>query len=338
MTTDRESVSDNGTVTLPPAGGDGAGAVSGGSYDIVAPLDGHEDQRWESEHWRELYRGVARRIVTALQPRTVHHVGCGHGLLVQALVEVGVDATGSDNSSQAIASAHPDVRDRLRAANAVEPLPGTYDLVVCGAVLALLPVAESRKAIDALTAAADRILVSSTPADFEKGAHVDVQPIAPWASSFAERGFFLRGSDLDGAFLTSWSLMFERGEPSRTAIVREYEARLSPLLLELSAQRQALHEASQELDGLRTRLAEVDGRPRVVQADDAAILAVHADLTARDHLIGVEATVQRQERLIDRLRDRNRELRRQLRDAEDRSSVRRRLARKGRALLDGDRA
>jgi len=338
MTTDRESASENGTVATPQSlSATGRSAGAGSSYPMSVDLGDRGDAGWDSEQSRSFYRGVARRIATTLQPRTVHVMGSGSGLLVHALVELGVDATGSDNSSQRVDSTQPDVRERLRVANTTDPLPGRFDLVLCWDVLGRLAATEVEKVIEVVTAATDRVLICSAPADLDEGRVVGMQPIAPWASGFAQRGYHLRGSDVDGPLLSSWAFLLERGELEPAAIVREYEARLSPLLLELSATRQELVEARRELEDARERLAAADGAPRVVPADDAAILAVHADLTARDHLIGLEATVQRQERQIERLRDRNRELRRQLKNAEEKPSVARRLVRKGRAMMDGDR-
>lgn len=44
--------------------------------------------------------------------------------------------------------------------------------------------------------------------------------------------------------------------------------------------------------------------PRVVEPDDLRVLAVHQELTARDHVIGLEAQVVRLEVDLERARDR----------------------------------
>jgi SAM-dependent methyltransferase len=282
-----------------------------GSYYNQAHLGAVGEYSWESPHWRTFFSAVADRIVGLVEPGTVLDVGCAKGLLVQALVARGVDAWGCDISAHAVESAHPDVRHRLRVVSATEPIEGRYDLITCIEVLEHMTLPEAQRAIDVMCAATDRILFSSSPADFHESTHVNTNPTAQWAAWFAERGFYRRG-DADASFLTAWAILFERGDLSRRTIVERYETQLAPLNLEVIEKRRALLEMHREVTALTTN-------PGVVEIDDDAILARHAQLTARDHVVGLEATVARLEhdlrtartrleRLRERLEDRNNEI------------------------------
>jgi hypothetical protein len=171
--------------------------------------------------------------------------------------------------------------------------------------------ADAQKAIDSMCAATDRILFSSTPADFKESTHINVHPTARWAAWFAERGFFRR-TDADTAFLTPWAVLFERDDPARRTLVERYETQLAPLHLELSEKRQGLLEMSRIV-------AELESLRATMHVDDSGLLARHSELTALDHVLGLEATAARQgyelkaararlKRMRERLEERDREI------------------------------
>lgn len=283
-------------------------------------LGGHGDYSWESEHWRTFFRGVARKLTVLLNPRTSLDVGCAKGLLVQALAEIDVDAQGTDISEYAVSTAHPDVRDRLSVTSATEPIEGRYDLISCIEVLEHMSPEDASVAMDNLCAATDRVLFSSTPTDFGEATHVNVNPTARWASWFAERGFYRR-TDLDLEFVSPWAAIFERGEPSLPVLVEHYEALLSPLKLEVADKRRGLLEADRDITELKRRVESASSAaaagPTVVRPDDLAFLKAHEELTARDHVIGLEATVTRQQRELVNARDRVMGLRKKLEAARE---------------------
>lgn len=280
-----------------------------GSYYTDRHLGGHGAYSWESEEWRNFFTGAAERLVAMFEPATALDVGCAKGLLVQALVLKGVDAVGTDIADYAIENSHPDVRRRLSVRSATEAIEGRYDLVSCIEVLEHMSPQEAQQAIDSMCAATDRILFSSTPADFAETTHVNVRPTAQWAAWFAERGFYRR-VDVDMSFLTPWAIVFERGELSKPSIVERYESYLSPLNLEVVEKRKALLE-------LGRRVAAQGGGPRMVDLDDDALLARHAELTARDNVIGLEATITRLENDLRNARTRVRRLRERLEKREE---------------------
>ncbi|RLV49689.1 methyltransferase domain-containing protein [Nocardioides mangrovicus] len=274
---------------------------------------------WETEHWRNFFLGVADRIVGALAPTTALDVGCARGILVQALVARGVDARGFDISEDAISGAHPDVRDRLRVGSATEPIEGRYDVVTCCEVLEHMEPRDAQKAIDAMCAATDTVLFSSCPNDYEESTHVNTNPTAQWAAWFAERGFFRR-VDVDSTFLAPWAIVFQRAELAPRALVERYEARMEPMRNEVIEKRRALLDLQRrydEVEGPADEASEYDTIRAEVEIDDDALLARHAALSARDHVIGLEASQVRLQRELEAARKRNRDLRDALDDKED---------------------
>lgn len=298
--------------------GTDADADYGSDYYNSAHLGGSDEYSWEADEWRGFFRNVAQRIVAILNPTTVHDVGCAKGLLVQALVETGVDAHGSDISTYAVTTAHPDVRDRLRVASATEPIGERVDLITCIEVLEHMAPDEAQTAIDQMTAASDRIFFSSSPTDYAERTHINVQPPNRWAAWFAERGFYRR-TDLDLGFLTPWAVVFERSDMTTTSLVEHYETRLAPLQIEAIQKRNALMDADREINTLRARIRELEGTggriAREVNLSDAALLATHAELVARDNVIGLEATIASLEARLAKARATNESLRQKVRRA-----------------------
>ncbi len=150
--------------------------------------------------------------------------------------------------------------------------------------------------IDAMCAATDRILFSSSPADHAEPTHINVHPTSDWTATFAERGFFRR-TDVNLDFLTTWAVLFERSDLQPRDIVHRYESHLVPLATELREKRQALLEMHREVSQLHDKLADpaataVD-RPETIQhienLEASLRSAQHDLLTSRDHIIGLEA-------------------------------------------------
>lgn len=270
---------------------DGTTSVDyGQGYYNEAHLGGHGDYSWDNEHWRSFFMSVADRLIGAFNPGSVLDVGCARGLLVQSFTVQGVEAHGLDISAHAIASAHEDVRDRLRVASATEPIEGHYDLVTCIEVLEHMSEADAQLAIDHLTAITHRVLFSSSPEDHDEPTHINTNPGEAWAAWFAERGFFRR-TDVDVSMIAPWAVVFERGEPTLHDLTKRYEQQYARVRTELLEKRRALLEADRELNSLR---AQLDERPvdstEVDRLRGEAAHARHAVLVNRDHVIGLEAT------------------------------------------------
>jgi SAM-dependent methyltransferase len=256
--------------------------------------DSEQEYSWDSAEWRAFFTLVANKVVSLIGPARVFDVGCARGLLVQALVEAGVDAHGTDISETAVASAHPDVRGRLSVANAVDPIDGSWDLVSCIEVLEHLAPNDADRAIANMCAATERVLFSSVPGEYAEPTHVNVRSPADWAASFAERGFFRR-TDLDVSFLTPWAVLFERADLDVRAVVHRYEAYAYPMRVEVLDKRAALLEAHRTISRQHD---EPEAETAALEAEKAALQAQisefkHRLLTSRDHAIGAEATAAR---------------------------------------------
>lgn len=248
-------------------------------------LGSDEEYSWVSPGWRAFFTLVANKVVSLTAPKRVLDVGCARGLLVQALVEVGVDAHGTDISETAVTSAHPDVRGRLVVGTAAEPLAGSWDLVTCIEVVEHMSPVEADRAIANMCAVTDRVFFSSGPSDFGEPTHVNVRPPADWAAAFAEQGFFRR-TDVDMSFLTPWAVLFERADLDTRAVVHRYEAYAYPMRIEVLEKRTALLEANRATSAVHNSALNPTQAMLASQIADLR----HRLLTSRDHAIGAEAT------------------------------------------------
>ncbi|MET0421792.1 MAG: class I SAM-dependent methyltransferase, partial [Acidimicrobiia bacterium] len=175
-----------------------------------------------NEHWLGFFDEVARGLIRELRPQSTLDAGCAFGMLVEALRNHGVDASGIDLSSYAISQAPPELAPHLRVGTLTDPLPGRYDLITCVEVIEHLDPADAARALDNLTAATDRLLLCSTPTDYAEPTHVYVRQPEEWAADLAKRGF-VRDLSFDGSFLTPWTLLFVRSTLSPVDVVRTYE-------------------------------------------------------------------------------------------------------------------
>jgi SAM-dependent methyltransferase len=269
-------------------------------YYNAADLGGYDDYRWENPVWQTHMRMLADRVIALAEPRRVLDVGCARGLWVQALRERNVEAFGIDVSEHAIESADPAVRPFLTVQEATKPFDGPYDLIICSEVLEHMAPADAQLAIDNMCSAADRILFSSSPADFDEPTHINTKPTPTWVSWFAERGFFRR-TDVDVTFHNPWSVYVERADLTRPAIVQRYEQQYATLNAELVEKRESLLLAHRRISQLHDERSLAD--------KDAALIARHADLVAIDNVIGLEATAARLQEDLRRARERSRQLR-----------------------------
>jgi SAM-dependent methyltransferase len=279
------------------------GTTSDDSEEYDAAYPGHGDDDGSDQSRRDFFTQVASRVVALTNARSVLDIGCGDGMLVQAFAGLGVDVRGIDTSAQAIASAHPDVRDRLSVGSATQPIEGRYDLITCIEVVEHLDARDAETALDQMCAATDVILFASTPGRFDDPTRVNVRPTAEWVAGFSDRGFFRR-IDVNLDFLSPSAVLLRRADLTPRDVVHLYEDRLAPLRTEVDEKRSALREAHREITRLSTdptgtpsareRLLALQGRldeqlQRVDALEQALLEARHDRLTVRDHIIGLEA-------------------------------------------------
>jgi hypothetical protein len=202
------------------------------------------------------------------------------GFLVEALVERGIDARGIDVSEYAISQVDESVRDRCEVASLTEPIEGRFDLIVSIEVLEHIPPQDADKAIANLCAATDRLLLSTSPADYGEATHLNVQEPAAWAAILAREGF-LRDLEHDFSFITPWASLYTRVAEPLPETVRRYDRAWSKLRQEAAEVRAALL-ASQE------QLAEAESR-QAAEGHSEAIRLKEENLRLRDLLIGKDA-------------------------------------------------
>ncbi|HJZ97714.1 MAG TPA: glycosyltransferase [Candidatus Solibacter sp.] len=142
-----------------------------------------------SIEWLTNFGGMAAKIAEKLAPRRVLDAGCAWGLLVEFLRQRGVDAWGIDISPYAISQVREEVQPFCRIASLTEPLGDRFDLITCIEVLEHLSPSDARLAAQHISEAADTLLFSSTPDDFDEPTHCNVQPVIAWLDLFSELGF-----------------------------------------------------------------------------------------------------------------------------------------------------
>jgi SAM-dependent methyltransferase len=182
-----------------------------------------------SQDWLGLFDGIAKRIVSDIQPGKVLDAGCAMGFMVEFLRKHGVDAWGIDISEYAIQKVHPDIQPYCQVGSILEAFSQPhYDLIVCIEVLEHLKPPETEQAIANLCQHTDDILFSSTPYDYQEATHFNVRPPEYWAESFARHGF-LRDVDFDASFITPWAMRLVRKDVPLVRLVHDYERRFVPL-------------------------------------------------------------------------------------------------------------
>jgi hypothetical protein len=242
--------------------------------------------------WAEFFGNIADELVRTFRPRRAFDAGCALGFLVEALWDRGVTAYGRDISKYAISNARFDIRQYCSVGSLAQPIEGPFDLITCIEVVEHMTEEEGRTAIANMTAAADRIVFSSSPTDLTEPTHINVKPPIYWIQAFAAHDFApLIETTLFS--ITPYALAFERrkAKPSDdflyacAEIVRDRMKRA-----ELSAQGRALAERTAESERTiaslvadRDRLAAEMGRALAEKtaASERALASLAAD---RDRL------------------------------------------------------
>ena len=113
-------------------------------------------------------------------------------------------------------------------------LPQRYDCVSSIEVIEHLYEEDAQAFLHALCGAADRVIFSSTPDDFEEPTHVNVQPPEYWAKRFVREGMYrcVGASDLG---ISPQTMIFERTELNPERLVEQYEHQLRLMHSNLSA-------------------------------------------------------------------------------------------------------
>lgn len=157
-------------------------------------------REWFLSHYslRDEYRAVADVIHAEFKPRTVIDVGCGLGLIIERLQELGANVWGLDGAYQAVASAAPEsVRGVISFVDLSQPLAievFAEDLVICTEVAEHIDPQYAETLIDHVVArvrAAGHVFFTAATPGQGGTDHVNEQPNEYWISRFQARGMVL---------------------------------------------------------------------------------------------------------------------------------------------------
>ena len=242
--------------------GDGAAATDPAALygpDYYASHCGDQPYARSAPSWVEFYGRVSDEIVRSLAPRRVFDAGCAIGFIVEALWDRGVEAHGRDISPYAISQVRADMRAYCAEGSIADPIDGEYDLVLCIEVLEHMPEAEALQAIEFITAAAPRVLFSSSPIDLNEPTHINVRPTIYWLRRFAEAGF-APVPGYDATFVCPHAMLLERSESGR-------DEGSVLAFAEIVRQRLALAERERQVVALEHRAAEAEAGRDAAEAE-----------------------------------------------------------------------
>jgi len=209
------------------------------------------------EEWLSFFAGIAKRIVTDIEPRSVLDAGCAMGFLVEELRNLGVEAYGVDVSEYAIENVHASIKDYCWQGSIADPFPQSYDLIVCIEVLEHMDPKHGEDAIANLCKHTDDILFSSTPFDFKEATHYNVRPPEYWSQLFAKQGFF-RDVDFDATFIVNWAARYRRKDEPLHRHVRNYERKYWQLWKENQDLRELVGDMRDALVSMERQLKKLE--------------------------------------------------------------------------------
>lgn len=139
------------------------------------------------------YDALCGALVDLLEFQTVLDLGCGNGLVLQALRARGKDVQGVELSRAALDVLPPPLRERVTIANCVTlGRIGRFDFVACIEVAEHVRPEQSASLVDTITANAERWVYFAAASPYQRGlGHINCQPQFFWINEFRKRGFVL---------------------------------------------------------------------------------------------------------------------------------------------------
>ncbi len=174
--------------------------------------------------WRTFFAGIAERIQQDFAPKSSLDAGCASGMLVEALLERGVDAYGFDISEYAVAQMPVNSAAHVKVGSILDSdvMDRHFDVVICIEVVEHLQPGEADAAIRNLCAWGDVVVFSSTPDVYDEPTHFNVQKPGYWAEKFAQNGF-VHVLDYDATYISLWAQVYRRESAIPVVRVRQYE-------------------------------------------------------------------------------------------------------------------
>lgn len=147
------------------------------------------------EHLQPEFDVVADSIYRQFNPTHVVDVGCGPGMVVSRLRDLGVDARGVEGSEHGIAAAKETVRPFLTLGDITDMRwlsrqPGHRQIVICTEVAEHLDEKWAAHLVGLLCSAMCPVVFTAAPPGQDGHHHVNCQPPGYWQELFASRGAF----------------------------------------------------------------------------------------------------------------------------------------------------
>ncbi len=178
------------------------------------------DNYGRNEKWFSFFGNIADNIVEKIQPKTVLDIGCAYGLLVEALRDRGCEAFGIDVSDYALSRARNDIVKYLSVDTILRPMSRKFDLIVTIEVIEHIKEEDCETAVQNMCAAADSVLLATTPDDFDDPTHFNVQPPVYWVKQFAKFGF-VPDITHNAGYLTPYAILFRKSKKPMAAGIQE---------------------------------------------------------------------------------------------------------------------
>ena len=178
------------------------------------------DNYGRNEKWFSFFGNIADNIVEKIQPKTVLDIGCAYGLLVESLRDRGCEAFGIDVSDYALSRARNDIVKYLSVDTILRPMSRKFDLIVTIEVIEHIKEEDCETAVQNMCAAADSVLLATTPDDFDDPTHFNVQPPVYWVKQFAKFGF-VPDITHDAGYLTPYAILFRKSKKPMAVGIQE---------------------------------------------------------------------------------------------------------------------
>jgi O-antigen biosynthesis protein len=162
-----------------------------------------------TSEWLGFFDKISENIIETLGPKSVLDVGCAYGLLVETLRDRGIEAFGMDVSEYAISQARSDINDYLAVESILTPLKNQYDLIVSIEVIEHIEEKNCDRVVENMCLAANKVLLATTPDDFDDPTHFNVKPPIYWIEKFSQYGF-QPDITYDAGFLTPYAILFRK--------------------------------------------------------------------------------------------------------------------------------
>ncbi|MCX7709357.1 MAG: class I SAM-dependent methyltransferase [Clostridia bacterium] len=135
-------------------------------------------------------QAIAQLIIKHFNPASVIDIGCGCGLYLKALNDLGVqDIIGYDGSVHAAEKSL--IPDKTKVFDLREglKLDRKYDLCICIEVAEHIANEYSGILVETLTSLSDTIFFTAAPPGQEGLDHINLQPYSYWISLFKQQGY-----------------------------------------------------------------------------------------------------------------------------------------------------